>query len=88
MSTTSGNKVDTSEAFAWIMGENGAPLIDDMEKRRGQNNAGDDGSVPGRAGGLKTCTFDFSDGGTCDILAGEKWSGGMPDRQKERNTDI
>lgn len=29
MGTISGNKVDKSEAFAWTMGENGAPLIDD-----------------------------------------------------------
>jgi len=28
MGTTSGNKLDKSEAFAWTMGENGAPLID------------------------------------------------------------
>ncbi len=28
MGTISGNKVDKSEAFAWTMGENGAPLID------------------------------------------------------------
>ena len=28
MGTTSGNKTDKSEAFAWTMGENGAPLID------------------------------------------------------------
>lgn len=31
MGTTSGNKVDKSEAFAWTMGENGAPLIDDAK---------------------------------------------------------
>ena len=29
MGTVSGNKTDKSEAFAWTMGENGAPLIDD-----------------------------------------------------------
>lgn len=28
MGTISGSKVDKSEAFAWTMGENGAPLID------------------------------------------------------------
>ena len=28
MGTISGNKADKSEAFAWTMGENGAPLID------------------------------------------------------------
>ena len=28
MGTISGNKTDKSEAFAWTMGENGAPLID------------------------------------------------------------
>jgi flavin reductase (DIM6/NTAB) family NADH-FMN oxidoreductase RutF len=28
MGTISGNKVDKSDAFAWSMGENGAPLID------------------------------------------------------------
>lgn len=31
MGTTSGNKVDKSEAFAWTMGENGAPLIDEAK---------------------------------------------------------
>ena len=29
MGTVSGNKTDKSEAFAWTMGEYGAPLIDD-----------------------------------------------------------
>ena len=31
MGTVSGNKVDKSEAFAWTMGGNGAPLIDDAK---------------------------------------------------------
>ncbi len=31
MGTISGNKTDKSEAFAWTMGENGAPLIDDAK---------------------------------------------------------
>ena len=31
MGTISGNKVDKSEAFAWTMGENGAPLIDEAK---------------------------------------------------------
>ena len=31
MGTISGNKADKSEAFAWTMGENGAPLIDDAK---------------------------------------------------------
>lgn len=31
MGTTSGNKVDKSEAFAWTAGENGAPLIDEAK---------------------------------------------------------
>ena len=31
MGTISGSKTDKSEAFAWIMGENGAPLIDDAK---------------------------------------------------------
>ena len=31
MGTISGNKVDKSDAFAWTMGENGAPLIDDAK---------------------------------------------------------
>ncbi len=31
MGTTSGNKSDKSEAFAWTMGENGAPLIDEAK---------------------------------------------------------
>ena len=31
MGTVSGNKADKSEAFAWTMGENGAPLIDDAK---------------------------------------------------------
>ncbi len=31
MGTTSGNKVDKSEVFAWTMGENGAPLIDEAK---------------------------------------------------------
>ena len=31
MGTTSGNKVDKSEAFAWTMGEDGAPLIDEAK---------------------------------------------------------
>ncbi|MBR0381278.1 MAG: flavin reductase [Eubacterium sp.] len=31
MGTTSGNKVDKSEAFAWTMGDNGAPLIDEAK---------------------------------------------------------
>ena len=31
MGTVSGNKVDKSQAFAWTMGENGAPLIDDAK---------------------------------------------------------
>ena len=31
MGTVSGNKTDKSEAFAWTMGENGAPLIDDAK---------------------------------------------------------
>ena len=31
MGTTSGNKVDKSAAFAWTMGENGAPLIDEAK---------------------------------------------------------
>ena len=31
MGTISGNKTDKSEAFAWTMGENGAPIIDDAK---------------------------------------------------------
>ena len=31
MGTTSGYKVDKSEAFSWTMGENGAPLIDEAK---------------------------------------------------------
>ena len=31
MGTISGNKADKSEAFAWTMGENGAPLIDEAK---------------------------------------------------------
>ena len=31
MGTVSGNKADKSEAFAWTMGENGAPLIDEAK---------------------------------------------------------
>ena len=31
MGTVSGIKADKSEAFAWTMGENGAPLIDDAK---------------------------------------------------------
>ncbi len=31
MGTISGNKTDKSEAFAWSMGENGAPLIDEAK---------------------------------------------------------
>ena len=31
MGTISGNKVDKSEAFAWTMGENGAPLINEAK---------------------------------------------------------
>ena len=31
MGTISGNKMDKSEAFAWTMGENGAPLIDEAK---------------------------------------------------------
>ena len=31
MGTVSGSKVDKSEAFAWTMGENGAPLIDEAK---------------------------------------------------------
>ncbi len=31
MGTISGNKTDKSEAFAWTMGENGAPLIDEAK---------------------------------------------------------
>ena len=31
MGTISGSKADKSEAFAWTMGENGAPLIDDAK---------------------------------------------------------
>lgn len=31
MGTVSGNKEDKSEAFAWTMGENGAPLIDEAK---------------------------------------------------------
>ena len=31
MGTISGNKVDKSDAFAWTMGDNGAPLIDDAK---------------------------------------------------------
>ena len=31
MGTTSGSKTDKSEAFAWTMGENGAPLIDEAK---------------------------------------------------------
>ena len=31
MGTISGNKVDKSEAFAWTMGENGTPLIDEAK---------------------------------------------------------
>ena len=31
MGTISGNKVDKSDAFAWTMGENGAPLIDEAK---------------------------------------------------------
>ena len=31
MGTISGNKVDKSGAFAWTMGENGAPLIDEAK---------------------------------------------------------
>ena len=34
MGTVSGGKVDKSEAFAWTMGENGAPLIDDAKLQR------------------------------------------------------
>ncbi len=34
MGTVSGNKVDKSDAFAWTMGENGAPLIDDAKLQR------------------------------------------------------
>ena len=31
MGTISGNRVDKSNAFAWTMGENGAPLIDEAK---------------------------------------------------------
>ena len=31
MGTVSGNKADKSEAFAWTLGENGAPLIDEAK---------------------------------------------------------
>lgn len=31
MGTTSGNKTDKSSAFAWTMGDNGAPLINDAK---------------------------------------------------------
>ncbi len=31
MGTVSGNKTDKSEAFAWTLGENGAPLINDAK---------------------------------------------------------
>ena len=31
MGTVSGNSMDKSEAFAWTMGENGAPLIDEAK---------------------------------------------------------
>ena len=31
MGTVSGSKVDKSEAFAWTLGENGAPLIDEAK---------------------------------------------------------
>ena len=31
MGTISGSKVDKSEEFAWTMGENGAPIIDEAK---------------------------------------------------------
>lgn len=34
MGTISGNKVDKSNTFAWTMGENGAPLIDEAKVRK------------------------------------------------------
>jgi len=34
MGTISGNKADKSNAFAWTMGENGAPLINEAKVRK------------------------------------------------------